>query len=277
MIWTPTTIALAIAGGIALGSGLLWLVTVCPRRPKLERDWSTDCAVLPTATIEGRRITLHNVRHFVWRSSKDFDETFADEVYDLDDLVGVWYVVEHFHWIKGLAHTMLSFEFTGGRFVACSFETRRVKGQRYHPWTGLWRGYELLLVWGGEEDIVRLRTNGRKNQVYLFPCNVPDGKGEAVFRYLCERANTLAEKPEWYNTLSTTCTTSLVQAVNKVTPGRIPFMWRLLLPGHSPRAAHRLGLIKDQGGYGATLAACAITAKARAHEGTAGFSAAIRA
>ena len=196
----------------------------------------------------------------------------------IGDLVGVWYFVEHFHWLKGLAHVLLSFEFAGDRFVTCSFETRRVKGQRYHPWTGLWRGYELLLLWGGEEDLVRLRTNGRKTSVYLFPCEVPEGKGEELFLRLCQRTNQLAEKPEWYHTLHTTCTTSLVEVVNKVTPRRIPFMWRLLLPGHSPRAAYRLGLIRDpeQRGYEATLAACAITEKAQAHGATQGFSRAIR-
>jgi hypothetical protein len=249
----PLAMALAGVGGGLLLLALLWAVTVGRRRARLDRDWSPDCAVIPTATFDGDQVTVHGVRHFVWRSSKDFDAVYADETYDLSELVGVW-------------------------FVTCSFETRRTKGQRYHPWAGLWRGFELLLLFGGEEDLIRLRTNGRKSPVYLFPCRVPDGKGEALFRLLCEKANALAERPEFYNTLTTTCTTSLVQAVNKVTPGRIPLLWRTLLPGHSPRAAYRLGLIRDvAGNYPETLKACYVSDKARAHEGTEGFSAAIRA
>lgn len=257
---------------------MLYAIKVAPRRPRLDRDWSPDCARLPKATIGNGEVTLHNVRHFVWQSSQDFEAAFADETYALKDLVGVWYLVEHFHWLKGLAHVMLSFEFSGGRFVTCSFETRRTKGQRYHPWTGMWRGYELLLVWGGEEDLIRLRTNGRKNPAYLFPCEVPEDKGAELFLRLCQRTNDLAARPEWYNTFQTTCTTSLVEIINRVSPNRVPFMWRLLLPGHSPRAAYRLGLFHDPQniGYDATLAACAITKRAQAHPGLEGFSQAIR-
>jgi hypothetical protein len=268
----------ALPGALLFVLTLVWYLKVGRRRPSLERDWAEDCARIPSATIEGRQVTLHGVRHFVWRTSRDFDACYADETYDVGDLVGVWYVVEHFHWIRGVAHVMLSFEFSGQRFVTCSFETRRTKGQRYSPWKGIWRGFELLLLWGGEEDLIRLRTNGRKSRVHLFPCSVPEGKGEALFLDLCQRANQLAQRPEWYHTLRTTCTTSLTQAINRVTPGRVPFMWRLLLPGHSPRAAYRLGLLRDEEnvGYDAILEKSLITPRAQAHEGLEGWSQAVR-
>lgn len=275
---TPLQIGVAaLAGFVSLY--VLWLVLrVALRRPRLEKDWAVDCAVLPTAEIAGDEVVLRNVRRFVWRSSRDFDAVYVDETYRLSELVGVWYLVEHFHSLRGLAHVMLSFEFSGERFVTCSFETRRTKGQRYHPWDGLWRNYELLMLWGGEEDLIRLRTNGRKNPAYLFKCAVPEGKGPQLFLNLCERANKLAQQPEWYHTLHTTCTTSLVQAVNAITPGRVPFMWRILLPGHSPRAAYRLGLIDDpqDQGYDAVLAAAAITERAQAHGDAPGFSQVVR-
>jgi hypothetical protein len=225
-------------------------------------------------------VTLYDVRHFDWHTAdRGFDERWAEETYDTEELVGVWYVVDHFHRLKGMAHVLLSFEFAGDRFVTCSFEARRTKGQAYHPWTGLWRGYELYLVWGGEEDLIRVRTHRRKHPVYLFPCVVPDGKGEALFQRLCRRTNELANEPEWYHTFKTTCTTSLVDLVNQVTPGRVPFMWRILLPGHTPRAAFRLGLIQDveQRGYEALLESCYITDRALAHgDAVGGFSQAIR-
>ena len=50
-----------------------------------------------------------------------------------------------------LAHTFLSIEFNDGRCISISFEARRVKGERYHPWKGLWRSYELYLLIGYEE------------------------------------------------------------------------------------------------------------------------------
>ena len=134
-------------------------------------------------------------------------------------------------------------------------------------------------MWGGEEDLIRVRTHRRSHPVYLFPCVVPDGKGEALFLRLCRRTNELANDPEWYHTFKTTCTTSLVDSVNAITPGRIPgFLWRVLLPGHSPRAAYRLGLIRDdqQRGFDAVLADALITPRAQAHGDAPGFSLAIR-
>lgn len=275
---TPTVL-LASAGALVVATWLLWYLKVGRRRPLLERDWTEDCARIPTAKIEGHTVTLYDVRHFKWGASRNVEAAYADETYDTEKLVGVWYVVDHFHSLKGLAHVMLSFEFEGERYVTCSFETRRTKGQRYHPWTGLWRGYELFLVWGGEEDLIHVRTHRRNHQVYLFPCEVPPGKGAALFLRLCRRTNELANQPEWYHTMKTTCATSLVELINQVTPGRVPFMLRLLLPGHTPRAAYRLGLLKDDAkqGFEAVHAAAAITAKAHAHgDAHAGYSQAIR-
>ena len=65
-----------------------------------------------TATVEGSTITFRNVRDFTWRTTRDRDENWADEVtVDAEELKQVWFIVDHFHSIKGLAHTYLTFEF----------------------------------------------------------------------------------------------------------------------------------------------------------------------
>ena len=251
MSWFVLALPLVLVG--------VWYVRVGRLEARSDRDWTDDCAVTPTVDITHDSVTIHGVRDFRWRSTRDYDVRWTDERYLLEDLVGIGYFVEHFHWIRGMAHTMLAFEFRDGRVLVASFEVRRERGERFHPWPGLWRAYELTLIWGTEADVVRLRTDVRRNRVYRFECVVPPGKGQALLLQLCERTNALAATPEWYNTLTTTCTTNLVQAVNRVSPGRVPFVWRILLPGHSPRAAHRLGLIVDRGGYDATLAAAELS------------------
>ena len=50
---------------------------------------------------------------------------------------------------------------------------------------------------------------------------------------MAHRLNQLADRPEFYHTLFKTCNTSIVKAVNAVTPGRIPFLWRNFLPGYT--------------------------------------------
>ena len=59
------------------------------------------------------------------------------------------------------------------------------------------------------------------------------------------RANKLATEPEFYNTLTKTCTTSIVSHVNEIAPGRIPFSYKVLLPGYSDELARQVGLIND--------------------------------
>ena len=89
------------------------------------------------------------------------------------EIKDIWFVVDHFHKIHGLAHTFLSIEFNDGRCISISFEARRVKGERYHPWKGLWRSYELYLLIGYERDLLGLRTNARGNRDYLFRAVTP--------------------------------------------------------------------------------------------------------
>jgi len=60
---------------------------------------------------------------------------------------------------------------------------------------------------------------------------------------MLKRANDLAEHPEFYNSLTNTCTTNLVRHVNALMPGRIPLHPAVFLPGYSDRFAYKLGLI----------------------------------
>ena len=99
-----------------------------------------------------------------------------------------------------------------------------------------------------------------------------------LMEHLYESTTTsLAETPEWYHTLGKTCTTAIVDQVNLITPGRIPRMWRTLLPGHSARAAWKLKLIEDWGGFESTVEASRIDERARKWDGKEEYSRYIRA
>jgi hypothetical protein len=64
-----------------------------------------------------------------------------------------------------------------------------------------------------------------------------------MFIEMLTRANQLRDQPEFYNTLTSTCTTNIVCHVNTIVPGRVPFSLAILLPGYSDRLAYRIGLI----------------------------------
>lgn len=255
----------------------VWNTRIRPLQPSLDLEWAADCRHLTTASIDGNDITFHMVRNFTWRTTRDRDEDWVENVaVKLDELKDVWFVVDHFHSLKGLAHTYLTFEFEDGTCLSFSFESRREKGERYHPWDGLWRAYELYLLVGFERDVTGLRTHGRKNKDYMFRAITPPGKDQMLFMGLVKKLNQLAVEPEWYHSLLTTCNTSIVKIVNQVTPGRIPFLWRNFLPGYTPKAAFKLKLIEDWGGFEATLEQARIDERAQDWDGVEDYSAMLR-
>ena len=267
------------SGLVALFVNSMWkrYVRLKSLEPGLDREWVADCVKHGSATFKGSKVSLKNVRDFSWKNKREHDSNWINTKVDIDEIVDVWFVIDHFHKIKGLAHTMLTFEFSDGQFITFSFETRREVGERYHPWNGLWRAYELYLLVATEKDALHLRTNARNHKVHLFRVQTPPGKDKALFNALCDRLNSLAETPEWYHTLGKTCTTAIVDQVNLITPGRIPRMWRTLLPGHSARAAWKLKLIEDWGGFDSTIDASRIDERARKWDGKEEYSRYIRA
>ena len=90
-----------------------------------------------------------------------------------------------------------------------SFEARRVKGERYHPWKGLWRSYELYLLIGYERDLLGLRTNAR-TRITCFEQLLHRVKTVNLLA-IAQKMNQLSKNAEWYHSLLTTCNTSIVK------------------------------------------------------------------
>jgi len=76
----------------------------------------------------------------------------------------------------------------------------------------------MTYVVADERDVVRLRTNVRRDPVYLYPARATPAQARAILVDMLQRANQLAAHPEWYNTLTNTCTTSIVKHVNRIAP-----------------------------------------------------------
>ncbi len=217
-----------------------WYLSI---RPSNDRAWTTDQSVLPWAEIEGRRVKVHRIRNFTYRSTTDYDPAWYDKTFDLDRLRTAWFMVEPFGEWEGPAHTLLSFGFEGDEYLAISVQLRKEKGEEFSPVKGLLRQYELMYVLGDERDLIQLRANHRQDDVYLYPVKAPRERIEQVFLAMLRRANRLREEPEHYNTLTSSCTTNIVSHVNDLVPGRVPLRYEILLPGYSDRLAYKLGLI----------------------------------
>ena len=187
--------------------GLLSLLAIWIRvqrlRPSNDRSWVNDNSRNATIEFQGDIAKIKNIRDFDWRSTKDFDERWIDDDFDLSKVDSIWLTLEYFdprH--RQMAHTILSFQFEDGRRLACSIEVRREQGEKYHPVKGLFREYELIYVWATERDVIGVRTRCRKHSVtHLFKAVVlgPGNERRMLESYL-KRTNDLAQNPEWYNT-----------------------------------------------------------------------------
>ena len=218
--------------------------------PSNDRSWVNDNQRLTNIEINGDKAHINNVRDFNWRSTKDFDERWVDMSVDLDKVSKIWFVLEYFSpERKEMAHTILSYEFEDGTRLACSIEVRKREGVRYHPLKGVFRTYELIYVWGTERDIIGVRSRCRKkSKTHLFEGVVlgPGNERRMLESYI-RRTNKLANEPEWYNTITNTCTTNIVNHVNEVYPGRVPWAIGILMPGLSPKMLLRNNLVKASG------------------------------
>ena len=212
-------------------------------RPSLDREWKKGDERLAWADFEGRQVRVHNLRNARYRSVDDFDVAWEERTYDLDRLRSAWFVVEPFSDYRGPAHTFMSFGFEGGDYLAVSVELRKEEGETFSPLLGLLRQYELMYVVGDERDLIQLRTNHRHDQVYLYPVRAPRERIEQMLVSMLRRANGLREEPEFYNTLTSSCTTNIVSHVNELVPGRVPLSYKVLLPAYSDELAYDLGLI----------------------------------
>jgi hypothetical protein len=229
-------VALYIAGFAVV---LLWWLAIPPNN---DRNWQPEAAVLPFATFDGDRVTVHNIRNFDYRSETDFTPAYYDKTFDVRTLESVDLIAVY--WMgPAIAHTFLSFGFEGGDHLAISIETRKEQGEDYSTIKGFFKQYELFYVVADERDVIRLRTNYRDNppqDVYLYRVRVPLEYGQRLFLEYMREINLLKEQPEFYNTLTTNCTTTIWRNT-RINPVHLAFSWKLLLSGYVPEYLYDLG------------------------------------
>jgi hypothetical protein len=263
-----------LALGIVLAAVAPFLWVQVAEHPSLDRDWVPEQSMLARAAFDGDRVTIKDVRNFSWHPDGNFDARYEQRTYDLGRLDSAWFVVERFGEMAGVAHTFVSFGF-GGDYVAISVEARREKGESFSALSGLLRQYEIAYLIADERDAIGLRTNVRRDPVYLYRSTATPDQARAMFVDMLRRADTLATRPEFYNTLTNNCTTSIVRHANRIAAG-IPFSFRILLPAYSDELAYDMKLIPTHRPFAELQASHRIDARAQAHPLDADFSRVIR-
>jgi hypothetical protein len=209
-----------------------------------DRPWRPEVAVLPRAVIDGDRVRLTGFRNFTYRREDDFDVRYEQREVSLAHLVSVDLFISYWK-IGPVAHTFVSFNFNDGTFPVCvSIETRPEVGERFNPLASMFKQFELIYVVGDERDIVRVRTDHRGEEVFLYHiCATPE-QARRLFRIYLDRINELADRPEWYHLLKNNCTVNIVRNASRAAGGgRARFDYRYLLNGLIDRYVYGAGVV----------------------------------
>jgi len=182
-------------------------------RPSHERAWRPEVAVMPRAIIDGDRVRFTGVRNFDYRSTDDFTVRYEEREVQISHLIAVDFFISYWK-IGPVSHTFVSFIFDNAPPISISIETRPEVGEGYDPLASLFKQFELIYVVGDERDIVRVRTNYRGEDVFLYRLNASPEAARRLFMVYLERINQLADHPEFYHLLSNSCTINIVRYAN---------------------------------------------------------------
>ena len=221
-----------------------WWATILPSH---DRDWRRDVAVMPHAVVDGDRVRITGVRDFDYRSRNDFTPRYKERDVSLSHLTGVDFYVSF--WMEGpIGHTFLSFIFDDAPPLSISIETRPEAHEGYSPLASMFKQYELIYIVGEERDLVRLRTNYRDEEVFLYHLAISPEAARRLFLVYLERINELYGQAEWYHLLSNSCTINIVRYANVA--GRTGGLdIRHVLNGLIDRYFYNTGLVNTSLGF----------------------------
>jgi hypothetical protein len=230
-------------GAIALlfGGTLAWWLTLSPTN---NGDWQPDVAQTAWADIQGDEVTFHNVRNCDYRTNTDYTPHWETRTVRLSQITGIDLAIDYWGspWI---AHPIASFQFADAPPLCFSIEIRKKLGQTYSTIGGLYRQFELIYIVADERDVIRVRTNYRNEDIYLYRLTVSPAQARERFLEYIHSLNALRNKPRWYNAITTNCTTSI--RTQHPANERVPWDWRILLNGKGDELLYERHLIVTSG------------------------------
>jgi len=260
------------AASLLFAGVLGWWLTL---KASNQGDWQPDVAQLASAQINGDDVTFQNVRNCEYETETNYTARWETRTVHLSQITGIDLAIDYWGspWI---AHPIVSFQFADAPPLCFSIETRKKTGQSYSTIGGLYRQFELIYLVADERDVIRVRTNYRKEQIYLYHTTISPERARERFLEYIRSLNTLRDNPRWYNAITTNCTTSIR---TQHPPGeRTPWDWRLLLNGKGDELLYQRRMIQTDGLPFAELKARSlIDERAQAADDSSDFSKLIRA
>jgi Domain of unknown function (DUF4105) len=271
-LWLSRQRRMSMAFVVLFLGVVVWWISISPSH---NRPWRPEVAVMPRAVIDGDRVHLTGVRNFDYRSRNDFTVRYEEREVRLSHLTGIDFYVSYF--TQGpVAHTFLSFIFDDAPPLSISIETRPEVGEGFAPVASLFKQFELIYVVGDERDLVGVRTNHRREAVYLYHLNTSADDARRLLLVYLTRINELADRPEFYHLLTNSCTINIIRYANAAgREGR--FDIRHLLNGLIDSYLYHSGRIDTTLPYEELRRRSEIDEAAQAADGAPDFSERIRA
>ncbi|HEY4256953.1 MAG TPA: DUF4105 domain-containing protein [Candidatus Udaeobacter sp.] len=230
-------------GAIFLPFGLVlaWWLTL---KPSNDGNWQPDVAQTAWAEINGDECTFHNIRNCDYRTDTDYTPHWETRTVRLSQITGIDLAIDYWGspWI---AHPIVSFQFADAPPLCFSIETRKTVGQSYSTIGGLYRQFALIYIVSDERDVIRLRTNYRHEDIYLYHTTAPPDRARERFLEYVRSLNALHTQPRWYNAITTNCTTAIRD--QRPTSERVPWDWRILLNGKADELLYEHGALLTGG------------------------------
>ena len=262
----------ALSFALAFVVVLIWWHSL---KPSNNRAWADDVALTLSGEVSDDTAILSNVRNFTWRGAGDYTARWETRRYDLRHLCTVDLITSYWD-IPGVAHVLISFGFEDGTYLAFSVEIRRQRNEAFSALGGFFKQFELSVIAADERDVVRVRTNLRGEDDYLYRLRLPVPAIRSLFCAYIDQANSLVHTPRFYNTITVNCT-MLVYHMMRHILGRLPFSLRLVFTGFLPGYVYSVGGLDQRYTLKQLRTFGRITERARQADGSASFSQDIRA
>lgn len=262
---------------LCFGSFCLVLVWWLNLKPTNTADWQANVDRPAWVEMDGDRMIIHNLRNCDYRTETDYSNCWSDRAVNLSDLRGVdlFFTTWGVRWI---GHPIVSFQFGDDQHVAFSIEARYKGDQAYSAILGFFRQYELIFVVADERDVIRLRTNFRKDEeVFLYRARMGPESARAIFLTYVQYLNHLKDHPEWYNALTRNCTTTIDRQIASEVDHPQPWNYQILVNGTLDELLYDRGrLVTDGLAFKDLKSMANINVIAKAANNYADFSAIIR-
>ncbi|MDA3839584.1 MAG: DUF4105 domain-containing protein [Patescibacteria group bacterium] len=246
------------------------------KKPKHNRDWRPEQSKLPIATIDGDEIFIKNIRNCSYKSENDVELDYYDKKFSLKKIKSIDLIIQPFKKMSFMSHIFLSFGFEGGEYISVSVEARRKNKKSFSIFGGFFRMFEIIYIIADEKDIMRLRPLHHKDNVYIYPLKIKKSKIKNIFLDILKRVNRIEGKSEFYNTLTNSCVTNILDHMKENGVVGIPSSWRFYIPSKIDKLLYKTKLLKTKLPFNSFKENHRINDRAEKYKDDADYSAKIR-